>query len=163
AGAVAHRRASRPWPPPVPALRSRGDGAECRPSVPRVRLARLRLAVTLRARESALWCVGTGSYGSHSPHPRSFCFREKRTREDNLMTFASAHRLDGLEPDNLLAFLALLGLLRALEADDRGRPADDKLHPRVSWDIDRPPLRPRLVVARELATDRVLQRMAAGL
>ena len=24
-------------------------------------------------------------------------------------------RLDGLEPDNLLAFLALLGLLRALE------------------------------------------------
>ena len=25
------------------------------------------------------------------------------------------HRLDGLEPGNLLAFLALLGLLRALE------------------------------------------------
>lgn len=31
---------------------------------------------------------------------------------------ASYHRdrLDGLEPDNLLAFFALLGLLRALEA-----------------------------------------------
>jgi hypothetical protein len=26
------------------------------------------------------------------------------------------HRLTGLEPDNVLAFLALLGLLRALEA-----------------------------------------------
>ena len=31
------------------------------------------------------------------------------------MTAAKAHRLEGLEPDNLLAFLALLGLLRALE------------------------------------------------
>lgn len=79
------------------------------------------------------------------------------------MTFASSHRLDGLEPDNLLAFLALLGLLRALEADDRGRPANDKLHPRASWDIDRPPLRPLLVVARKLANDEVLQRAAAGL
>ena len=26
------------------------------------------------------------------------------------------HRLEGLEPDNLLAFIALIGLLRALEA-----------------------------------------------
>jgi len=30
------------------------------------------------------------------------------------------HRLEGLEPDNLLAFLALLGLLRSLET---ARPA----------------------------------------
>ena len=31
------------------------------------------------------------------------------------MSAAERHRLVGLEPDNLLAFLALLGLLRALE------------------------------------------------
>jgi hypothetical protein len=54
------------------------------------------------------------------------------------MTAAKSHRLDGLEPDNLLAFLTLLGLLRALET------ADVDLYPRAAWDIDRPPLRPRL-------------------
>ena len=45
-------------------------------------------------------------------------------------------RLEGLEPDNLLAFLALLGLLRALEAS---RPT---WQPRAAWDVDNPPLRP---------------------
>ena len=33
------------------------------------------------------------------------------------MTAKTRHRLNGLEPDNLLAFLALLGLLRALQKD----------------------------------------------
>lgn len=32
------------------------------------------------------------------------------------MTILGRYRLDGLESDNLLAFLALLGLLRTLEA-----------------------------------------------
>jgi hypothetical protein len=50
------------------------------------------------------------------------------------------HRLEGLEPDNLLAFLALLGLLRSLEA---ARPA---WRPRAAWDLDDPPLRPVLVL-----------------
>ena len=36
------------------------------------------------------------------------------------MTDGSMYRLAGLEPDNLLAFLALLGLLRSLE---EARPA----------------------------------------
>jgi hypothetical protein len=54
------------------------------------------------------------------------------------MTAATSHRLDGLEPDNLLAFLALLGLLRALEMK---RP-DWK--PRAYWDIEYAPLRPVL-------------------
>jgi hypothetical protein len=31
------------------------------------------------------------------------------------MSVTDRHRLIGLEPDNLLAFLALLGLLRALD------------------------------------------------
>ena len=57
------------------------------------------------------------------------------------MTVAKSHRLDGLEPDNLLAFLALLGLLRALEI------ADATLCPRAAWDVDTPPLRPRLVLS----------------
>lgn len=35
-------------------------------------------------------------------------------------------RLEGLEPDNLLAFLALLGLLRALEEAERGLREDER-------------------------------------
>jgi hypothetical protein len=52
-----------------------------------------------------------------------------------------SHRLDGLEPDNLLAFLALLGLLRALQA------ARPHWRPRASWDLDHPPLRPLLILS----------------
>jgi hypothetical protein len=54
------------------------------------------------------------------------------------MTASSSHRLDGLEPDNLLAFLSLLGLLRTLETDDRDRPDHEKARPRAAWDIDTP-------------------------
>lgn len=48
-------------------------------------------------------------------------------------------RLEGLESDNLLAFLALLGLLRSLEAS---RPA---WHVRALWDVYNQPLRPSLL------------------
>ncbi len=54
----------------------------------------------------------------------------------------TTHRLDGLEPDNLLAFLALLGLLRALE-----RAKGEAWRPRAFWDVDRRPLRPVLTLA----------------
>lgn len=57
------------------------------------------------------------------------------------MTAATSHRLDGLEPDNLLAFMALLGLLRALEI------ARPDWHPRAYWDMETAPLRPFLRVA----------------
>jgi hypothetical protein len=70
------------------------------------------------------------------------------------MTAATTHRLDGLEPDNLLAFLALMGLLLALET------ADETLHPRGAWDIDAPPLRPRLFLARALTAEEVTERAA---
>jgi hypothetical protein len=73
------------------------------------------------------------------------------------MTAAKSHRLDGLEPDNLLAFLALLGLLRALET------ADDALYPRATWDIDWPPLRPRLVLAREVTAEQISGVAAEGI
>lgn len=79
------------------------------------------------------------------------------------MTTIYSHRLDGLEPDNLLAFLSLLGLLRALEADDQERTDEEKLRPRATWDIDRPPLRPRLVLARDVNRDELLERAASGL
>ena len=52
----------------------------------------------------------------------------------------SVHRLDGLEPDNLLAFLALLGLLRVLE-ETRAI-----WRSRVFWTVDDPILRPALRV-----------------
>jgi hypothetical protein len=74
-----------------------------------------------------------------------------------------SHRLDGLEPDNLLAFLSLLGLLRALEAHDRGLEAGDRLYPRVAWDIDAPPLRPTLHLARDISRDELLECVASGL
>lgn len=72
------------------------------------------------------------------------------------------HRLVGLEPDNLLAFLALLGLLRALEAVDAEASGEDRLNPRISWDVDRPPLRPRLHLARAVDAREVAERAAAG-
>ena len=61
------------------------------------------------------------------------------------------HRLVGIEPDNLLGFLALLGLLRCLE---EARP---EWRPRASWSVDEPPTRPMLHLAdgsdaREVAT-----------
>ncbi|HYD49843.1 MAG TPA: hypothetical protein VEB21_15910 [Terriglobales bacterium] len=79
------------------------------------------------------------------------------------MTAASHHRLDGLEPDNLLAFLALLGLIRALEASDRGRDEGDALRPRAAWDIDAPPLRPRLFLARVVAQEALVERALGGI
>lgn len=48
------------------------------------------------------------------------------------------HTLQGLEADNVLAFLALLGLLRALEIS---RP---QWRPRAAWSVGSPPLRPVL-------------------
>jgi len=62
----------------------------------------------------------------------------------------TTHRLEGLEPDNLLAFLALLGLLRALEAAG--------WRPRAHW--EGPPLRPVLSLP-EAATEAEVAEAAA--
>ena len=69
---------------------------------------------------------------------------------------ASHYRLEGLEPDNLLAFLALLGLLRALEAS---RP---KWFPRAAWDLDQPPLRPILTIAEPASQGLICEAAAEG-
>ncbi len=66
------------------------------------------------------------------------------------------HRLEGLEPDNLLAFLALLGLLRALEA------ARPEWRPRAAWDADRPPLRPVLHLAMSQTPAAICEAAAEG-
>jgi hypothetical protein len=66
------------------------------------------------------------------------------------------HRLEGLEPDNLIAFLALLGLLRTLETS---RPA---WRPRAAWDSDHPPLRPELVLAEPQIPMAVCEAAAEG-
>lgn len=79
------------------------------------------------------------------------------------MTAKTSHRLDGLEPDNLLAFLALLGLLRALDCADRERAEDDKLRPRAAWDIEIPPLRPKLVLVRSSTREEVAETTATGI
>jgi hypothetical protein len=67
-------------------------------------------------------------------------------------------RLEGLEPDNLLAFLALLGLLRALEAADEDAPP-----PRACWDLASPPLRPLLSLPVPVGRDALLERAASGI
>ncbi len=69
----------------------------------------------------------------------------------------TVHRLDGLEPDNLLAFIALLGLLRVLEE------AQPSWRPRVLWTINEPPLRPALWVPKTASEDAVVEAAADGL
>jgi hypothetical protein len=66
------------------------------------------------------------------------------------------HRLDGLEPDNLLAFLALLGLLRALEA------VRAEWRPRAAWDVDRSPLRPVLALSQPHFPSSIAEAAAEG-
>ncbi len=78
------------------------------------------------------------------------------------MTAAICHRLNGLEPDNLLAFLALIGLLRALEAIDRSRGEKERLVPRAAWSITTPPLRPILFLAQALTPHEVTEIAAQG-
>jgi hypothetical protein len=65
-------------------------------------------------------------------------------------------RLEGLEPDNLLAFLALLGLLRVIEA------ARLTWWPRIAWDLENPPLRPELVLAEPQTHDALCEAAAEG-
>lgn len=74
-----------------------------------------------------------------------------------MMSDYATHRLEGLEPDNLLAFMALLGLLRVLES---ARPSS---HPRVSWTVDEPPLRPCLQVPAGVDEEAIVEAAAEGL
>jgi hypothetical protein len=78
------------------------------------------------------------------------------------MTSLYPNRLEGLEPDNLLAFLALLGLLRSLEAAEQEQPLSAKLSPKLSWDTNEP-LRPRLHIAQQASQDEIAESAAKGL
>lgn len=69
----------------------------------------------------------------------------------------ATHRLDGLEPDNLLAFLAMLGLLRALEE------VRTAWLPRIAWTVDEPPVRPVLKLSEALTRGIVVSATAFGL
>ena len=73
------------------------------------------------------------------------------------MTTNATYRLAGLEPDNLLAFLALLGLLRALEAS---RPT---WYPRAFWTVDAPPIRPSLCIREPVSEAEVVAAVTEGL
>jgi hypothetical protein len=66
------------------------------------------------------------------------------------------HRLEGLEPDNLLAFLALLGLLRTVQT------ARPQWHPRAAWDLDHPPLRPLLFLSESETAMAICEAAAEG-
>jgi hypothetical protein len=69
---------------------------------------------------------------------------------------AVRHRLEGLEPDNLLAFLTLLGLLRALEA------VREAWRPRAAWDLDAPPLRSILTLDEAATREAICEAAAEG-
>jgi hypothetical protein len=73
-----------------------------------------------------------------------------------MSNFSLRHCLEGLEPDNLLAFLALLGLLRALETS---RP---EWFPRAAWDLDQPPPRPILTLAEPVSRGLICEAAAGG-
>ena len=73
------------------------------------------------------------------------------------MTACRTHRLDGLEYDNLLAFMALLGLLRAVE---EARP---RWHARVGWTVDEPPVRPVLRGPERMDQEALVHAAAEGL
>ncbi len=73
------------------------------------------------------------------------------------MTGRVTHRLDGLEPDNLLAFMALLGLLRILEE------TRSDWRPRVFWTLDEPPLRPALRVSESADETAIVEAASEGL
>jgi hypothetical protein len=72
------------------------------------------------------------------------------------MSDTTTHRLRGLEPENLLAFLALLGLLRSLDAACEGWRA------RAFWDAGTRPLRPVLVLASAQTQEAVAAAAADG-
>lgn len=72
------------------------------------------------------------------------------------MSAQTQHRLEGLEPDNLLAFMALLGLLRALET------AEPAWRPRAFWDETQHPLRPVLTLAEAKTREDVAEAAARG-
>lgn len=72
------------------------------------------------------------------------------------MTERSTYRLAGLEPDNLLAFLALMGMLRTLEH------VRSAWRPRVAWTVDTPPVRPTLTVVAQTTEDEVVAAVAEG-
>lgn len=72
------------------------------------------------------------------------------------MTDPLQHRLQGLEPDNLLAFLALLGTLRSLEA------AKPDWSPRVCWDTDVAPTRPLLTLRAPVSAAQICEAIAKG-
>lgn len=73
------------------------------------------------------------------------------------------HRFDGLEPDNLLSFLSLLGLLRAIEVTGRTETGSDNLFPRLAWDLDKPPIRPVLHLCKPFGKDELTKIIANGL
>ena len=73
------------------------------------------------------------------------------------MTLRSVYRLEGLEPDNLLAFMAMLGVLRSLEE------VKPDWHPQVYWDVDKLPLRPVLCITSGAKETEVVEAIASGL
>ena len=111
------------------------------------------LAGPVRRAQAAIRDLEAGVVGS-DPAP---CRSPRLGGRAHLMTANAIYRLDGLESDNLLAFLALLGLLRALE---ESRPT---WYPRAFWTVDAPPIRPSLCIREPVSEKAVVAAAAEGL
>ena len=103
--------------------------------------------------QAALRDLGAGAAGDDSAPCRPPCVGTGA----GAVSAAVSHRLNGLEADNLLAFLALLGVLRAIE---EARPS---WLPRVSWTVDSLPLRPVLHLTKAVSKREVVAAVASGL
>jgi hypothetical protein len=68
----------------------------------------------------------------------------------------TSHRLSGLEPDNMLALLVILGLLRALDLEKPSWGC------RVHWDCERSPIRPVLSLREAVTEPEISAQVAAG-
>ena len=128
-------------------------GGEAGAAVIGFRVSWRRLDVHLRGPQEAVRNMGAGSSGSDSAPRRS----PNVGTGARVMTDFGIHRLDGLEPDNLLAFMALLGVLRVLET------ARPHWRPRVSWTVDEPPLRPCLRVEKGTPEVAIVEAAVEGL
>ncbi len=88
------------------------------------------------------------------PRLMSRCRGTSKIDEGINVAGTTEHELSSLEPDNLLAFLALLGLLRSLET------AKPDWHPRVKW--RGLPLSATLVIDREITSDQLAFEIDVG-
>ena len=100
---------------------------------------------------------------------RSVPVRERKEIQEVLprggqAAFVAAGTARRLQPDEHHADSLRITRARSTRsAADKERPELDTLRPRIAWDLNTPPLRPMLIVARPITQDEVSESAASGL